>query len=101
MLSIVPSLQETAQSITVLEGQSVSFSCISTPDYFMINWTINGHIIVSSVQTTLSPEHLHHTVTIRNVITGDSGEYFCSIADLVSLSINKTITLNVLQGNFD
>ena len=98
---IDPSLQETAQSITVLEGQYVSFSCTPTPDDLMVEWTMNGHIIVSSENIALSPEHLHHTITIRNVATGDSGEYICVIADLVSLSINKTIALNVLQGNFD
>ena len=101
ILSIVLSLQETAQSITVLEGQSVTFSCTPAPDDLMVNWNMNGHIIVSTDNIALSPEHLHHTITIRNVATGDSGEYFCSITDLVSLSINKTITLNVLQGNFD
>ena len=93
---IVPSLQETAQSITVLEGQSVTFSCTPTPNDTMVDWTINGDIIVSSDHITLSPEHLHHTVTISNVATGDSGDYFCFIA---ALSFNKIITLNVLPGD--
>ena len=62
---------------------------------------MNGHIINSSEYITLSPVHLHHTITIKNVVTADSGEYLCFTADLVVLSINKTITLNVLQGNSD
>lgn len=82
-----------------MEGQSVTFSCTPTPDSLMVGWTMNGHIINSSEHITLSPEHLHHTITIKNVVTADSGEYFCFTAELVDSSINKTITLNVLQGN--
>ena len=102
ILLIVPSLQGTAQSITVLEGQSFTFSCTPTPNDIMVNWTMNDHIIVSSEHIALSPEHLHHTITISDAVTGDSGEYFCFIEDLefLSLFINKTITINVLQGNF-
>ena len=87
----------------MLEGQSFAFSCTPTPNDIVVNWTMNGDIIVSSDHIALSPEHLDHTITISNVVTGDSGEYVCFIEDLefLSIFINKTITINVLQGNFD
>jgi len=94
---VVPLLQETAQSITILEDQFVSFSCIPTPEYLMVNWTMNGNIIVSSDQVTLSPENLHHVLTIRNAAIHARGEYICYIVNFPVL-VNRTIRLNVLQG---
>jgi len=97
ILHTVPLLEETAQSITILEDQFISFSCIPTPDYIMLNWTMNGNIIVSSEQVTLTPESLHHVVTIRNAVIHNSGEYICYIVNFPIL-VNRTIRLNVLQG---
>ena len=95
---IVPLLQETAQSVTILQGQSVTLSCIPTPDELRVIWTMNGVIINNTDHTSLSPEHLHHTLTIKNPLLKDGGEYICYIADFTLLSINKTITLNVVPG---
>ena len=97
-LFIVPLLQETAQSVTILEGQSVTLSCIPTPDELRVNWIMNGVIINNTEHTSLSPDHLHHTLTISNPLIEESGEYICYIEDFALLSINKTIRLNVVQG---
>ena len=95
----VPLLQETVQSVTILEGQSVTFSCIPAPNGLRVNWIMNGDIINDTEHTSLSPDHLHHTLTIENTLIEDSGEYICYIIDF--LLINKTIRLNVVQGTFD
>ena len=95
-----PSLQENAQSINVLVGQSVTLSCVPTPNDFMVNWTIQGDVIDNSEQVSLSPENLQHVLTIRNAAVSDSGEYTCYIVDF-PLLINRTIRLNVLQGTLD
>ena len=93
-----PSLQENAQSINVLVGQSVTLNCVPTPDDLMVNWIIQGDVIGSSDQVSLSPENLQHVLTIRNVAISDSGEYTCYIVDFPL--INRTIRLNVLQGTY-
>ena len=98
IICLVPSIQVTAQSITILEGQSITFSCIPTPDDLMVNWTMDSDSIDSSENINLSPEHLQHSLTIRNAVMQDSGEYICSI---VGFAITKTIRLNVVQGKFN
>ena len=95
----VPSLQETAQSVNVLVGQSVTLSCVPTPEDLMVNWTVHGDVIDNSDRVSLSPENLQHVLTIRNAATSDSGEYICYIVDF-PLLINRTIRLNVLQGTY-
>ena len=96
----VPSLQETAQSVNVLVGQSVTLSCVPTLDDLMVNWTIRGEVISSSDRVSLSPENLQHMLTIRNAAISDSGEYTCYLVDF-PLLVNRTIRLNVLQGTLD
>ena len=97
--STVPSLQETAESVNILVGQSVTLSCVPGPEDLMVNWTIHGHVIDNSDRVSLSPENLQHVLTIRNATIGDSGKYSCYIVDF-PLLINSTITLNVLQGTY-
>ena len=98
IICLVPSIQVTAQSITILEGQSITFSCIPTPGDLMVNWTMDSDSIGSFENISLSPEHLQHSLTIRNAIMQYSGEYVCNIVDF---AIAKTIRLNVIQGKFN
>ena len=92
-------LQVTAQSITILKGQSITFGCVPTPNYLIINWTMHGENIINSTRIALSPQNLQHFLTIRNAVSNNSGEYNCYTVHF-SILLNKTITLNVLKGMY-
>ena len=93
---IVPLLQENAQSIRVLEGQSVTLRCIPTPDTLTVGWIFNGDNLYESEKFTFSPQNLNHTLSITNPGVEDMGLYTCYLNSFQTIS--KNITLEVEEG---
>ena len=96
--SIVPLLQESAQSITTLEGQSVSLECLPTSNNFPVQWMFNGNNLHESGKFTFSPINLNHSLSISDPGIDDSGDYNCYLDSFPML--NRTITLEVIEGTF-
>ena len=95
---LVPLLQGNAQSITILEGQSINLQCIPIPGHLMVQWSFNGMRVQESEVYTLSPPNLNHTLTITDAEVEDGGEYTCYVMNFQML-VNTIITLNVLPSN--
>jgi len=92
-----PHLLTTVRSITALQGQSISFDCIPTPNNTMIQWSLNGRRVLNSEQVTLSPQNLHHILSIRDPDVSDSGVYTCYVEGSKQY-INRTISVTVVRG---
>ena len=92
----MPLLQENAQSITVLEGQSVTLQCIPTPSTLAVGWRFNGDILFASEELRFSPLNMSHTINIRYSTTGDTGEYVCFLNSFQS--VKRSIMLQVEKG---
>ena len=90
-------LLTTVQSITALEGQSISFDCILTPNNTTIRWLHDGEAVLSSERVTLSPLNLHYTLSISDLGIIDSGQYTCYFKRS-ELYKNKSINVTVLRG---
>ena len=97
-LNVVPLLQATADRIIALESQSVSISCIPTPNHLVVMWVFNGTKISRLQDITFIPTNLNHTLTINGANISNSGYYTCQLIQTFNMPTSRTITLEVLQS---
>ena len=84
-------------SVTLLEGSTVTLSCIPSVIETVLSWTHNGTDINEDDDTTFSPMNLNHNLTLHNTDVDDSGQYICH-AQLDNEMVEQTITVNVVPG---
>lgn len=89
-------LQANAQSVSVLEGQSVTLQCVPTPDTLVVQWRFNGKDLFESDKITFSPSNLNQTLHIRDPGVENMGNYSCYVVNYQE--VIETITLEVVQG---
>ena len=63
-------------SVTLLEGSTVTLSCIPSVIETVLSWSHNGTNIDED-ENTFSPVNLNHNLILDNTDVGDSGQYIC------------------------
>ena len=89
-----PEFNTHPQNKTKTEGENVTFTCNAvgnpTPTF---SWTRDGSVVNTTSRITFNENN--KTLTITNVIRGDSGEYICVATNNVNTVQSNPSTLNV------
>ena len=93
-----PEITGHPESKTVINGSNVTFSC-NASGYSTVSWTKNGSFLRTNANSRISFGRLNKTLTIRNVISEDSGQYRCVVFNGSSNASSDAATLNVLCEN--
>ncbi|NXY19091.1 OBSL1 protein, partial [Atrichornis clamosus] len=86
------------QSLTVLEGENVTFKCLVSPEDVAVTWQLNGQPVVPSERLLVTRSGLCHSLTLRQCQTGDAGTVTANAEGLVStarLSVQEAQVLFV------
>ena len=81
-------------SVTLLEGSTVTLSCIPSVTETVLSWSRNGTNVNEDENTSFSPVNLNHNLILDNTDVGDIGQYTCrAILDdeVVEQNINVTV----------
>ena len=78
------------------EGENITISCVPDIVDTVMQWQKDSVPISSNgLKYTFGPPELHHTLTIHNATTSDSGRYTC----MPSVANDTTITIQVFVIN--
>ncbi|XP_027534586.1 obscurin-like protein 1 [Neopelma chrysocephalum] len=86
------------QSLTVLEGEDVTFKCLVSPEDVAVTWQLNGQPVVPSKRLLVTRSGLCHSLTLRQCQPGDAGTVTANAEGLVStarLSVQEAQVLFV------
>ena len=86
-------------SVTLLEGNTVTLSCIPSVIETVLSWTHNGTNVNEDKDTTFSPLNLNHNLILDNTDVDDSGQYTCS-AVLDDEIVEQNINVTVVPGTY-
>ena len=84
-------------SVTLLEGNTVTLSCIPSVIETVLSWTHNGAVVNEDEDTTFSPMNLNHNLILDNTDIDDSGQYICR-AELDNELVEQNINVTVVPG---
>ena len=89
-----PEFNTHPQNKTKTEGENVTFTCnaVGNPAP-TFSWTRDGSVVNTTSRITFNENN--KTLTITNVIRGDSGEYICVATNNVNTVESNPSTLNV------
>ena len=89
-----PEFDRHPQNETRKEGENVTFTCnaVGNPAP-TFSWTKDGSVVNTTSRITFNENN--KTLTITNVIRGDSGEYICVATNNVNRVESNPSTLNV------
>ena len=89
-----PEFDRHPQNETKTEGENVTFTCnaVGNPAP-TFSWTRDGSVVNTTSRITFNENH--KTLTITNVVRGDSGEYICVATNNVNVVESNPSTLNV------
>ena len=89
-----PEFNTHPQNKTKTEGENVTFTCnaVGNPAP-TFSWTRDGSVVNTTSRITFNENN--KTLTITNVIRGDSGEYICVATNNVNAVESNPSTLNV------
>ena len=89
-----PEFNTHPQNKTKKEGENVTFTCnaVGNPAP-TFSWTRDGSVVNTTSRITFNENN--KTLTITNVIRGDSGEYICVATNNVNTVQSNPSTLNV------
>ena len=90
-------LTRSFSSVTLLEGNTVTLSCIPSVIETVLSWTHNGAVVNEDEDTTFSPMNLDHNLILDNTDVDDSGLYTCR-AVLDNEIVEQNISLTVVPG---
>ena len=77
-------------------GEDITISCVPDIIDTVIQWQKDSvPVSFNGLKYTFGPPELHHTLTIRNVTTSDSGRYTC----MPSIANNTIIRIQVFVIN--
>ena len=84
------------QNETIMEGNSVTFSCeaIGNPSP-SISWTKNGFLLSNIGDPRITFTELNRKLTITNVKGTDGGKYRCVASNSLGVATSNPATLNV------
>ena len=86
-------------SVTLLEGNTVTLSCIPSVIETVLSWTHNGEVINEDEDTIFLPMNLNHNLTLHSTVEDDSGLYSCR-AQLDNEKVEQSITVTVVPGSY-
>ena len=86
-------------SVTLLEGSTVTLSCIPSVIETVLSWRHNGTIVNEDESTSFSPVNLNHNLILDNSDVRDSGQYTCR-AVLDDEVVEQSITVTVVPGMY-
>ena len=86
-------------SVTLLEGNTVTLSCIPSVIETVLSWTHNGAVVHEDEDTTFSPQNLNHNLILDNTDVDDSGQYICH-AELDDETVKQSISVTVVPGTY-
>ena len=100
MYFTVPLLHSSAEHIIILEQQTVTLDCMPIPNYLRVSWNFERLHIGPEGRNAFAflPANLNHTLTISNPSISYGGEYICQTS-VSQVTVNRTITLEILPGN--
>ena len=84
-------------SITILEGNTVTLSCIPSVIETVLSWTHNGTVVNEDRDTTYLPMNLNHNLILHNTDKDDNGQYICR-AVLDNEVVEESISVTVVPG---
>ena len=84
-------------SVTLLEGNTVTLSCIPSVMETVLSWTHNGAVVNEDEDTTLSPMNLNHNLILHNTDVDDNGQYICRVV-LDNEIVEESISVTVVPG---
>ena len=84
-------------SVTLLEGSTVTLSCIPSVIETVLSWTHDGAVINEDEDTTFSPLNLNHNIALHNTDVDDSGQYICH-AEVDNELVEQSISVTVVPG---
>ena len=86
-------------SVTLLEGNTVTLSCIPSVIEIVLSWSHNGTNVDEDEHTSFSPVNLNHNLILDNTDVDDSGQYICR-AILDNEVVEQSITVTVVAGTY-
>ena len=86
-------------SVTLLERNTVTLSCIPSVTETVLSWSHNGTNVNEDENTSFSPVNLNHNLILDNTDVGDSGQYTCR-AILDDEVVEQNITVTVVAGTY-
>ena len=86
------------ESVTLLEGDTVTLSCTPSIRETVLWWTHNGSVIETNSVAMLTPSTSDQNFIITNAEINDSGIYTCRDA-MDNPVLQQNITVIVLPGN--
>ena len=92
-------LTRSFSSVTQLEGNTVTLSCIPSVMETVLSWTHNETVVIEDEDTTYSPMNLNHNLILHNTDVDDSGQYICR-AVLDSGIVEQNISVTIVPGGF-
>ena len=96
-LYVVLTIETPFSSVTLLEGNTVTLSCIPSVIETVLSWTHNGTNVNEDKNTSFLPVNLNHILTLDNADIDDSGQYTCR-AVLDDEVVEQNITVTVVAG---
>ena len=91
-------LTVSSRQITILQGDSISMSCIPSNLEIAIQWMFNGMEIADSSNYQLTPNVLNHYLTIPVLDVSDNGTYTCAVD--IRDRVEETITLIIVPSEY-
>ena len=92
-------LTRSFSSVTLLEGNKVTLSCIPSVIETVLSWTHNGVVVNEDEDTKFSPMNLNHDLILRNTDEDDNGQYICH-AVLDSIIVEQNISVTIVPGGY-
>ena len=89
-------------SVTLLEGNTVTISCIPNVTDVVLYWVYNDNgtmIAESTGRIGLFPQGFNYELTITNPVMADSGIYYCR-SNIEDLIVEQNITVSVVAGRY-
>ena len=99
-ISLGVELTRSFASVTLLEGNTVTISCIPNVTDVVLFWVYNDNgtnITESTRRISLSPAGINHELTIIDPVMADSGIYYCR-TDVEDLIVEQHINVTIVPG---
>ena len=100
-LQLVPKVTAGNDTVTILEGQPKTITCLTSEDKVTLRWLLNGTVIaLDDEKYMFSPPGINTMLTIVNPSTSDRGNYTCEIDVQYTVETSVTIMVTISQGMY-
>ena len=90
-------LRRSFASVTLLEGNTVTLSCIPSILETALSWAHNGKNVNEDENISFSPLNRNHSLILNNASLNDSGVYTCHVA-LEDKVVEENISVIIVAG---